>query len=341
VPGAFAIPPQPAKEEIPTVESILAGVKTEAPPIPQTPSSPTEQLPLTNGSPSPVAPTAPPQPIPSGPQIVGIDTQFAISDIYLIYVDGRLIKSVSFQTQLRETMDEDIMSGMLTAITDFIKDSFKDESGALKSLQHGKMTIFIERGVGMYLAVVFQEQAPYNLREKMRWLLIRLWETYKLKLKVWDGSYDGLDGLDSMLHSLMGETEPQIDEPEKVPMPSSMDAISPIISKAREAVMCNICMGVVKPGLEIMTCSCSNKYHKACGERIGMCPKCKATLVVPITSPQPTGEKTQEQIPISTPQVPLPDTYVPPPPDTPTEDETKALPEFSGQQAGQKEEFRI
>ena len=228
-----------------------------------------------------------PEPMPKGPQIVGVTGGFAIRDIFLIYVDGRLVESASFESHLRESMDQDIMSGMLTAITDFIKDSFKEDSGALKSLEYGKMNIYLERGVGMYIAVVFQGNPPEELREKMRWLLIRLWKEFKYKLKVWDGSMDGLEGLEKMLLSIMEEVEPE-EEMTAAPAPSSASPADrvPILSKAEKAVMCGICMGVVKPGLVILNCPCGAKYHKTCGDRVDNCPKCGISL---------TGAKSEEE----------------------------------------------
>ena len=225
------------------------------------------------------------------------------------------------------------MSGMLTAITDFIKDSFNEESGALKTLQYGKLTIYLERGVGMYLAVVFHGEPPHDLRERMRWLLIHLWETFKLKLKVWDGSMDGLDGIEGVLRSLMDQTGPQEDGTTMAaaPLPENQ-AAGPVVSIATEAVMCGICMGVVKPGLEITTCNCNNYYHKTCGERIGTCPKCSLSLV---GSP-PVLEKVEEKA-----EVPLPGSYLPPPPEEILNDDTKMLPEYSGQRAGEQADFKI
>ncbi len=264
-------------------ESQIIGVPTGesvAPMVAESPTVPQSEIIKPESGPSPPSHSEP-LPVSHGPQIIGIDKGFAISDLFLVYVDGRLVKSLSFETQLRENMDEDIMSGMLTAITDFIKDSFKEDSGALKTLQYGKMTIFLERGVGMYLAVVFHGTPPPELREKMRFLLIRLWEKYKYRLKVWDGSEDGLEDLDIMLEAIMEDRLPG-EKPEEAPPdepPEVTPAGSPVISTATEAIMCGICMGVVKPGLEIMTCSCGNKLHRSCGERVGVCPKCGISLV--------------------------------------------------------------
>jgi len=345
VPGAFAVPPQPPVEEIPSVDEILAPPKqAEVRQIPHVAgTSPAPPSPPPKPVPIPQTATAPPRPVPSGPQIVGVDSRFSVHDMFLIYVDGRLVKSVSSETKLSEGMDEDIMSGMLTAITDFIRDSFNEESGALKSLQYGKLNIYIERGVGMYLAVVFHGEPPHNLREKMRWLLIRLWEKYKLKLKVWDGSMDGLDDLDKMLNSLLDQTEPQADSPAPSPGMAARPSTGPVVSIAMEAVMCGICMGVVKPGLDIITCPCGNRYHKACGDRVQICPKCGISLSVPPQAPQfPVGvEGIEGSLRSREDAVPLPHELMPPPPEEVTGIETKMLPEYSGQVAGERNQFRI
>ena len=132
----------------------------------------------------------------TAPRIIDGRGDFDPSDIFLIYLDGLLIKSISFKSSIREETDEDIMSGMLTAITDFVRDSFKDEMGGLKSLEYGRMTIFLERGVTMYLVLVFRGRAPEDLRNRMRSTLILLWEKYKPRLKVWDGTRNGIEEID-------------------------------------------------------------------------------------------------------------------------------------------------
>ncbi|MEM3341103.1 MAG: hypothetical protein QW728_00255, partial [Thermoplasmata archaeon] len=42
----------------------------------------------------------------------------------------------------------------------------------------------------------------------------------------------------------------------------------------KEAVMCFLCRGTVKPGLPIRACVCGKKYHEACASRIDGCPLC-------------------------------------------------------------------
>ena len=49
--------------------------------------------------------------------------------------------------------------------------------------------------------------------------------------------------------------------------------------KADEETKCNICMGTVKAGLDIISCSCGREYHAMCGERFGKCPGCDTSFV--------------------------------------------------------------
>jgi tetratricopeptide (TPR) repeat protein len=44
--------------------------------------------------------------------------------------------------------------------------------------------------------------------------------------------------------------------------------------KAETETKCNICMGTVKPDLDIIRCNCGREYHAMCGERFGECPGC-------------------------------------------------------------------
>ncbi len=257
-----------------------------------------EKSKITNEPPPdpPPGPGPSPPPVSRGPQLIGVDTTFKISDIFLIYVDGRLINSVYFDD--KGGVDQDTVGGLLSAITDFIKDSFKEDSGALKALEYGKKTIYLERGVAMYVATVFHGTPPPELREKMRGLLIRVWGKYKINLKVWDGSKNGMEGITSMMSSMMHQEEP-MEEISEIPPEMPLDEKSllvpddvskniqllndpsqppPQISKTTTAVICGICMGVVKTDLKVVTCGCQKKYHLSCAKRMNKCPNCGISL---------------------------------------------------------------
>ncbi len=141
------------------------------------------------------------------PTIVDGEKAFQISDIFLIYHDGCLISYVTSGSGLKGDMDSDIVSGMLTAINNFVADTFETSGGMIKTLQYGQFNIYIERGVQMYLACVFSGEPKGNFRWKMRKILIDIWDEYKVYLKHWSGDVNELEGIDDMLRELIVHAE--------------------------------------------------------------------------------------------------------------------------------------
>ena len=91
---------------------------------------------------------------------------YYIEDVFLIYRNGTLL---AHQARRIKPMDNDILSGMLTAIKDFVRDIFKSESkGELNELKYGKMKILIENGKYTFLAVVVTGIPPKDLRPRMK-----------------------------------------------------------------------------------------------------------------------------------------------------------------------------
>ena len=66
--------------------------------------------------------------------------KYKVEELYLIYKDGRLLRNVS---AVEVKTDTDIMSGMLTAINDFVQDSFQTE-GDLGSIDYGNNKIILQ-----------------------------------------------------------------------------------------------------------------------------------------------------------------------------------------------------
>ncbi len=109
-----------------------------------------------------------------------------IEDVFLIYEDGRLIAHNT--RRLKPNMDDEILTGMLTAVQDFVKDSLKsEEKGMLDELKFGKTRIFIESGVHVKLAVVMAGAPPDSLRPRMREVLRKIHNRFGMKLEDWDG----------------------------------------------------------------------------------------------------------------------------------------------------------
>ncbi|OIR11289.1 MAG: hypothetical protein BEU05_00925 [Marine Group III euryarchaeote CG-Bathy2] len=127
---------------------------------------------------------------------------YRIEELYLIYNDGRLITGQS----LKETaIDQDIMGSMLTAINDFVQDSFH-AAGELGSINYGDNRIMIERGEQAVLAVVIYGEETRELRSQVANTLLQIEERFSRELAGWDGDVELLSGTREILTPLLDAT---------------------------------------------------------------------------------------------------------------------------------------
>ncbi|RZD33464.1 MAG: hypothetical protein CXT75_11735 [Methanobacteriota archaeon] len=124
---------------------------------------------------------------------------YKIQEMYLIYNDGRMITSLMDE---EAKVDSDIMSSMLTAINDFVKDSFQT-SGNLGSIDYGENQVILERGKHSILASVVYGEANRDLRSRMGRALTKMESDYASKLRGWDGDVDSLSGTVEYLQPVM------------------------------------------------------------------------------------------------------------------------------------------
>ena len=90
---------------------------------------------------------------------------FRVEQVFLIHQEtGLLLRHVSAANA--DVQDADMVSGMLTAIQDFVRDSFSTRAGEkLETLQVGELNVWIEQGPHAILAGVIRGNAPQQLRE--------------------------------------------------------------------------------------------------------------------------------------------------------------------------------
>ena len=89
---------------------------------------------------------------------------YRVEQVLLIHREtGLLLQHV--KSGAATVHDADLVSGMLTAIQDFVQDSFRIERGdALESIEVGDLNVWIERGSHAVLAAVIRGNAPLELR---------------------------------------------------------------------------------------------------------------------------------------------------------------------------------
>ena len=93
---------------------------------------------------------------------------YRVEQIFLIHSQTGLVL-VHEVNEGVESQDADMVSAMLTAIQDFVHDSFvSGAKGELESLTLGDYTILMEKSHLVYIACVVRGQPPVDFREKVR-----------------------------------------------------------------------------------------------------------------------------------------------------------------------------
>lgn len=89
---------------------------------------------------------------------------YRVEQIFLIHKESGLLLQHLVTKQVT-IQDPDLVAAMLTAIQDFIKDSFNVQKGdGIKSLRFGEVTIWIEEGPQALIAAMIRGNPPQELR---------------------------------------------------------------------------------------------------------------------------------------------------------------------------------
>jgi uncharacterized Zn-finger protein len=121
-----------------------------------------------------------------------IDTTI-IDEVFLMYKDGRLVKH--FTRRLKPDMDQDILSGMLTAVQSFIKDSFRGETGDLDHMKFGRFQILVGHGRFITIAAVTMGEEVAPFRPQIIKAIDSMEKDYEVILRDWDGDSERLNVL--------------------------------------------------------------------------------------------------------------------------------------------------
>lgn len=128
---------------------------------------------------------------------------YRVDAAYLIHNDtGLLIEHALAETQTTHK-DEDAMSAMLTAIQDFIQDSFTGSSEGLESVEIGGRSLWVLRGPKATLACVITGVPPRSLREQLDGTLRDLHLSYRKQLDAFDGDKSPLAGVEPLLQDCL------------------------------------------------------------------------------------------------------------------------------------------
>ncbi len=129
-------------------------------------------------------------------------TSFAT--IFAVDRAGLLLAQASSQD---DELDADIFAAMLSAVQDFVRDSF-DTDGTrqrgLGKLEYGDMKIMIEHGEHMFLTAVLRGAEHKDMRSMLKNTVQNIERDHSHALKTWKGNVSNIRGVQDEISSLAG-----------------------------------------------------------------------------------------------------------------------------------------
>jgi OOP family OmpA-OmpF porin len=107
--------------------------------------------------------------VPYGQIVLKHALIYRVEQVFLIHAETGLLLAHAWAPELQAS-DPELISGMLTAIRDFVADSFSRErdAGGLRRFSVGELTVMVEQGPRAVLAAVVRGQAPDSLLERLQ-----------------------------------------------------------------------------------------------------------------------------------------------------------------------------
>lgn len=140
--------------------------------------------------------------------------QYRVEQVFLIHKHTGLLMQHVMQEDT-SIGDGDAISAMLTAIQDFIQDSFSStRTEELNSVEIGEYHVWLERGPHAVLACVIRGAAPYSFREIMRVLQESLHAQYGRLLENFEGdtSPPAFNDIEQLLQkALASQVKPEVE----------------------------------------------------------------------------------------------------------------------------------
>ena len=129
---------------------------------------------------------------------------FLLHDLMLIHNDGFLI--TRYAKHQEQEIDQDVLTGMLTAVLNFVEDSTENSKEELKTFGFKEWTVMVERGKRIFVAVVYEGDAPNGIDEALREFLGTIEKIYKKKLRNWTGDMESdFAGIDVLIQAFVKE----------------------------------------------------------------------------------------------------------------------------------------
>ncbi|MBU2565086.1 MAG: ATP-binding protein, partial [Candidatus Thermoplasmatota archaeon] len=134
--------------------------------------------------------------------LIHIKEEFAtIEEVFLINRAGVVM---AHESKTERSVDSDIVGGMLTAVQDFVKDSFADKASVsgLARLDYGDKKILMEHGRTVFVTAIISGQESHEIRDDMKNVVTTIEKNYGDIVEKWDGDISKLSGIKNVIKTL-------------------------------------------------------------------------------------------------------------------------------------------
>lgn len=143
---------------------------------------------------------------------------YQVAEVYLIHSDTGLLIAHLSQNE-GNNPDGDLVSGMLTAIKDFVRDSFKmEKSESLETIEIGGLTVLLEQGPHASLACVVKGDPGKELKQVMNSSLEEIHRQFGPDLINFKGDTSGLADCATLINPCLITKLDKDDQPRKSKM---------------------------------------------------------------------------------------------------------------------------
>jgi len=120
-----------------------------------------------------------------------------IDEVFLMTPTGMLLKH--YTRRLRPDQDEDIMAGMLTAVQNFVRDSFDEAGGRLNEIRFEHYDILISHRKDVVVAAIISTKKPERLRNQLNNVTDDIELRFGDAIRNWSGDKKELGDIDAAM----------------------------------------------------------------------------------------------------------------------------------------------
>lgn len=128
-----------------------------------------------------------------------------IEEVFLLDRAGLLLRHHT--RRLKPHADSDVLTGMLRAVQEFVRDAFLEgtgeAAGELDELSFGELKLSVCSGEHVIVATVIRGKQPAEIREEMQAAVRDLEAEYGDELGAWQGKMEGIEFVDEFLEKLL------------------------------------------------------------------------------------------------------------------------------------------